>query len=204
MKSPLLCLFSLVLFFFSTGAFAGDQKVITVEQLSKSEVKVIGRLGVPLGEVATLEVTVFDGAELGGKYFDGKYLLKVTSVNGVTMKDPPIMQFSIRDFGKFNLSKKLAKGPFELYQIKHGRKTGSLSTEQINELKKGYIGKQFRLKAYETGGFQGIPSLPKEASVWADVGFSFSTSLVLLTDDKESQAAKPKSATSLQQQSKRG
>jgi hypothetical protein len=74
--------------------------------------------------------------------------------------------------------------------MKNGKRAASLTAAEIAELEKGYVGRSFRLVAYEAGGFSGIPSkLPDDIPIWADVSFHFSTSLTILRELGE----KPKS-----------
>jgi hypothetical protein len=50
------------------------------------------------------------------------------------------------------------------------------------------VGKKVRLAVYEVGSFDGIPNpLPPDVLLWADWGFQFSTSLIVLSErDAES------------------
>jgi hypothetical protein len=139
----------------------------------------IGALGLPLGTVAEIRVTVFAGRELRMKRYDGEYLLRVTHVNGNELSEPQFVEFGVPAF----LRKGLARTPHELYEIRHGRKAASLDDRQIERLERGYVGKEFKLTAYETGRFDGIPSnWPSDVPMWADHGFGFSTSLVVLAE----------------------
>lgn len=68
----------------------------------------------------------------------------------------------------------------------YGRKVGSLTGEESEKLKKGYVGRQYKLLVYEQGMFEGIPKGVPEP--WQDVGFGFRTHLVIL---KVLEAEKP-------------
>jgi hypothetical protein len=92
---------------------------------------------------------------------------------------PPVLEFSVPGF----VSVKLAGDHFGLYEIKTGNKASSLDTAQIRELEKDYVGQAVRLVVYETGGYSGSPTnLPDDVPRWADVGFGFFTSLVVLAE----------------------
>lgn len=153
------------------------RSAITLEQLKECDV--IGRLGVPLGMVVEIQAVVVAGRELRWKQFDGRYLIKIESVNGRQLDEPEITPFSARSFAHV----KLANDSFELYKMKTGKKATSLDSEEITELEKGYVGQRKKLVVYETGGFHGIPkNLPKDVPVWQDVGFGFSTDIVVLSE----------------------
>ena len=139
----------------------------------------IGALGLPLGTVAEIRATVVPGDDLRMKQYAGEYLLRVTHVDGRELAEPPVMEFGVPAFIRTGL----ARTDFELYELKHRRKAKELNDEQVRDLQRGYVGKAFKLAAYETGRFDGIPdNLPPDVPRWADHGFGFSTSLVVLAE----------------------
>jgi hypothetical protein len=132
----------------------------------------------PLGTVAEVRATVISGSELHDKGHQGSYLLRVTEVGGRAIERPANLEFTVPSF----VNVKLARGVFELYELKTGKKAGQLNSNRIAEIETGYVGKQLRLIVYETGGYSGIPrNLPPDVT-WQDHGFSFSTSLVVLAE----------------------
>ena len=141
---------------------------------------VIGKLDLPLGTPAEIEATLVNGRELMVKAYADTYLLRVVTVNGSKLKDPPLMEF----FAPTYTGVDLPNEAFGLYELKTGSKPHSLSSEQISKLEKGYIGTTVRLLVYETGGFSGRPNLPREVPQWQDHGFSFSTSLRVMIKRK--------------------
>lgn len=174
--SPIVACVALVFASISSGQEKPAETPITLEELNRRNV--VGNLGLPLGTAVEIEAEVVSGRGLGKEY-DSLYLLKVTHVDGKELTTPPLIQFSAPGFARV----KLANHTFALYELKHGTKTGSLDSAQIEELEKGYVGKKVRLVVYEVGRFDGIPDqLPKDMLVWADVGFHFSTSLIVLKE----------------------
>ena len=150
---------------------------ITLEELNRRNV--IGDLGLPLGTSAEIEAEVISGSSLRIKEYESQYLLKVTHVDGKRLHEPPLMRFYTPLFA----SAKLPNGPFALYEMRNGSKAKSLTDSQEAELEKGYVGKTFRLVAYEQGGFDGIPEkLPEDVPVWAGSVFHFSTFLTVLSE----------------------
>jgi len=148
---------------------------LTVTDLQ--ERPVIGRLSVPLGQVAEIEATVIAGRSLGAKQWASQYLLSVARVNGRTLPTPAIMEFDVPGF----LSLDLPSDPFELAELKTGERPRRLDNGQITELEAGYVGKVAHLYAYEIGSFNGIPdNLPPGTPPWAGVGFGFTSSLCVL------------------------
>lgn len=153
------------------------EKPITIAELNRRQV--VGDLGVPLGSAVEIRATVFAGSELNRKGYDSMYLLRVTHVDGKELEQPQLMEFSVPGFVRTDV----VNDPFDLYKMKMGQKASSLSSEQIAELEKGYVGKTVNLSVYEVGYFSGLPrNMPRGARVWQDRAFHFSTSLTVLVD----------------------
>ena len=149
-----------------------DKAPIPVSKLNENSV--IGLLGVPLGEVVSIQAVIVDGDSLRDKIHGGSYLLEVTSVNGVKLASEPVMEFSL----DHAMDVDLAVDSFELYLHTTGEDAKELSASQIESLKVGYVGKSVSLQVYETGEFSGMPeSLPDDGPIWAAPGFSFWTHL---------------------------
>ncbi len=158
---------------------AAKKQPIHVDELN--ERPVIGKLGVPLGTVTEIKAQIVAGDELRMKAYQGIYLLKVTHVAGVKLNKPPLLRFSVSPF----VDVSVASDHFDLYEMKNGKKAGSLESEQIKELEKGYVGKTVRLVVCEYGSFHGQPDkLPKDYPTLPDVGFHFSTSLDVVGEKK--------------------
>jgi hypothetical protein len=139
----------------------------------------VGVLGLPLGTVARIRAVVVAGRDLHDKGHSAQFLLRVTEVNGRELADQPLCEFGVPAF----LRKNLARTHDELYEMKHGKKAGELSGKQMEALERGYVGREFTLDAYETGGFSGIPkNMPDDVMQWQDRGFGFHTSLVVLAE----------------------
>ena len=154
---------------------ANNTRPLTVDDLQQNPV--IGKIGVPLGEVVWIEATVIAGRELRLKRYSGRYLLKVTSAKGKLLPEPQIMEFGVSGFSKV---KNLPNESFGLYKMRHGKKPKSLNSEQIKQLEQGYVGKKVALQVYETGVFSGIPKSLPEGMVWQDTGYGFFSHLVVV------------------------
>ncbi len=162
---------------------AAKKQSIHVDELN--ERPVIGKLGVPLGTVTEIKAQIVAGDELRMKEYQGIYLLKVTHVAGVKLNKPPLLRFSVSVPVRAFVGVSVASDHFGLYEMKNGKKAGSLDSEQIRELEKGYVGKTVRLVVYESGSFHGQPDkLPKDYPTPADTGFHFSTSLDVVGEKK--------------------
>ena len=97
------------------------------------------------------------------------------------MSAPQMMDFTVPSFVKVGL----ARDTFDLHEIKTGEKAGSLGSNQVEQLEKGYVGATRRLVVYEAGAFDGEPyNLPPDAPSWQDVRFGFTSSLVVLAERK--------------------
>jgi len=155
---------------------------LTVDELMQRPV--IGELGLPLGTATEIQAGIVSGDSLNEKGFELLYLLNVTHVGGKKLDRPRMLEFSVPGF----TGVKLANHTFGLYELKHGKKAGSLDSAQIKTLEQGYVGKTVRLVVYEVGDFSGVPhELPKDVPVWAGRTFHFSTSLVVLADRGKAQ-----------------
>ncbi|HPF38830.1 MAG TPA: hypothetical protein P5081_18500 [Phycisphaerae bacterium] len=140
---------------------------------------VIGSLGLPLGTVAEIRATIVDGDDLRMKAYQGAYLLRVTNVDGRPLEPSRVKEFSVPPF----IGVKLANDDFRLHKIKTGAEAKSLDANQVEDLKKGYVGKEVRLAVYETGAYSGMPrNLSDDVPVWQSTDFVFSTWLVILAD----------------------
>lgn len=162
------------------GGARNDVAPSTQPSLSSlTERPVVGALGVPLGTVTEIRARVVAGRELRAKAYEGAYLLRVMEVDGRPLAPPPVMEFHVPRF----VSVKLASDHFALHELKTGSATGRLDSARIGELEKDYVGKEMRLVVYEVGEYSGIPgNLPADVPVWADRGFGFRTSLVVLAE----------------------
>jgi len=127
-----------------------------------------------------MEATIVAGDD--SKRGAGRYFLKVDVADGIKLTDGPHMSFEVRARDGLGIPRHTV----ELYRFKHERDPEvDLSDEQVVELEKGFVGKQFKLYAYETGRFAGIPKpLPKGYFPWQDHGFMFVTELVVLGETK--------------------
>ncbi|MFA7235978.1 MAG: hypothetical protein WC058_03855 [Phycisphaeraceae bacterium] len=142
---------------------------------SLSEHPPIGELGLPLGTMAEIRATVV--GEGGASKTGRSYRLQVTEVNGQPLPQPVSLEFCKESF----IPVDIASEPFALYEMKHGKETGSLNESQIAELEKEYVGRRMHLLVYETGGYSGVArNMPEDLAIWQDHAFAFSTQLVIL------------------------
>lgn len=58
-------------------------------------VKIIGKTGVPLGEIIKISGTVIDGSTTGLKAYSSSKLLKVYKVNGIELDTPQIIEYDV-------------------------------------------------------------------------------------------------------------
>ncbi len=168
---------------FLIWSVAYPQRNPEAEPLSVSDLNkrpVIGELGIPFGKVVEIEATIISGSDLHTKEGQGEYLLQVSKVNGNDLKAKPIMEFRYRSF----LGVDLPNNEFQLKELKTGKRAGQVTSKEIAQLEKGYVGSTVKLVAYETGGFDGMPKMPRDIPVWQDHQFAFSSYLELLAKRK--------------------
>ena len=148
---------------------------LTTQDILRSEV--IGDLGVPLGTCVRVKATI--EAPRGVKANSLRYFLNITHVDGHELKKSVVRKFYLHFQHTENV--KLAIEPFGLYELLTGEKTGSLDSEEIAKLEKGYVGEEVELLIYESGRFDGIPKrLPEEIGIWQGTAFSFKTDVFVL------------------------
>jgi len=149
---------------------AEDRPADPIQQTTTADLTArppVGRLGLPLGTVAEVRATVVRGGDTYDKFDVGRYLLRVSHVNGRALSDQPLLIFYVGP-GRAGL----APNVYDLYELKHGAKVNSLDSGQVAELEAGYVGREVRLAAYETGRFGGVPR-NLEGAAWQDVAFGF-------------------------------
>ncbi|RXK60565.1 hypothetical protein ESA94_08845 [Lacibacter luteus] len=78
------------------------------------------------------------------------FLLKIIRIEDSVINDTLILPFK-------DETDELPSDDFELYELLHNKPTGSLSSDVIDSMKRNYVGKRFRIAAYETGEFAGLP-----------------------------------------------
>lgn len=151
-----------------------DRKSISVDELN--ELKIIGKLGIPLGQAVEMEATIISGSDTGLKMHGGNYLLKLQSVAGKSLTKSLVMMF--RGQGS---TAPFPRNVFELHKQKLAKEADVISDELLKQLEKDYVGTKVRFLGYESGGFGGIPNgLPKGYRRSAGTGFGFQSELVVL------------------------
>jgi hypothetical protein len=147
---------------------------IHVSDLESQRCEVVGRLGVPLGWAVRVEAVVVDGKSTGEKEFFSDYLLDIISINGRTQQVPLRMTFSDRTY-------QMPRNHFERYKDVEGHSTGTLDSETIDRINKGYVGNRYDLLIYEEGYFTGprLSLLPKDIMTGQGEGYGFNTSVCI-------------------------
>ncbi len=165
-----------ILLIFSFGHIAKSQKQPGLS--SKSDTSIITiktKLNIPFGTIATLQVEVYDGDSLQMKGYEGTYLFKVNSVNGKAINDSLLLTFT-------DETDELPNDDFSLYKLTYGNTEKSLTSTQVDKMKKKYVGKMFTLMAYETGHFTGMPNdYFNYRLIRADRSFHFEHYLVVVS-----------------------
>lgn len=162
---------------------------MSVRQLRDHNVEIIGDLGLPLGTAAELTAWIVSAKQPGSVGKDdgeGRYLLMVTHVNGRPLPTPIKLEFRAHHIRK----PALANNSFDLFELKKGRKAGSLGDADRQEIEQGYLNRTVTVTAYETGSFSGTPSnLP--GPLWQDRSYHFENYLIVtaLHDRAASNAA---------------
>lgn len=138
-------------------------------------------LDYPFGTLLTMEVLIVDGDEIQLKQYQGVYLLKIISIENKKVDNPIILTFR-DETGKF------PNDLFKLYKYLYGNDIGSITSKIQKEMKKRCVGKMFKVIAYETGEFIGIPDgYFQYQPIRQDTGFHFDNYLIIVADLTEPQ-----------------
>ncbi len=147
---------------------------LTLDDLDRRPI--IGRLGVPLGTLVCVDITVIRGDDLGTKADVGSYRVRVDRVQGKPVSPPLVMPF-IAMFTR----PKIPSDSAELPALRGGRVGDEPDPEKDEAVEARFIGRSFHFRAYEVGRFDGAPTnLP--AVYWQEHGFAF-VPLLLLVDN---------------------
>ncbi len=170
---------ALILFTSMIAVNKKEQDTTTIQSTDiGSTVKIIGQTGLELGTIAKIKCKIIDGESTHTKDNQGVFLLEIISVDGAAVSKYVEMNFE-------DESGKLPSTTTELYEYITGQKFRSANSDELTNLKKEYVGKEFEIIAYETGGFGGIPDkyFDYKPAV-ASRGYGFSTHLVVLQKDQ--------------------
>jgi len=158
-------------------ATAGKERILASDL--NGRYTVIGRLGVPLGTAVLIEGEIVSGADLNDKVHQSDYLLRVRKVGDQPLADPITMDFVCPPYAPAN--GEMPRDTFERYESVHHKKASRLYEDDIKALNEGYVGETFRILAYESGRFGGMPrDLPPDMPLWQDFGWHFHTCLEVL------------------------
>ena len=165
--------------------FSGKaQKLFDISFPKKAAVTSIQtKLKIPFGTIAKLEVEVCDGDSLKWKRYTACYLLKVNFINEKPVRHPLFLNF-IDD------SETLANDDNALSMLTYDKPIDSLTEFQFYEMKRKYVGKKFKVMAYETGKFTGTPdkyfdyspTIPGVPHIFQTHTFLFEHSLIVVSN----------------------
>ena len=148
-----------------------DHKTISVNDLS--ELKIIGKLGIPLGKLVEMRATIIEGE---GKMDSTRYFLKVTSIAGNPLKEPVVIRFCSFPRSPFPTN------CFELYEQKKKQKAGNITQEVRKALEKDYIGTEVQFLGFESGAFMGLPEGVPHPGTWQSPDFHFISELMIFSE----------------------
>lgn len=134
------------------------------------------KLPVPFGTLVKLKIEIVDGNELNDKGHQSSYLFRVKSVDSIILSSPILIEFK-------DEAGNLPNNDFELYKYLYDKTARTISSSESEKMKKQYVGKEFNIVAYETGGFTGIPDGYFEyQELRQDYGFHFRQYLIVVAD----------------------
>lgn len=164
----------LLLILFSTTLSAYLPKKERKDRSLQQQASVKERLHYPFGTILKIDVEIVDGDELHLKGRGGKYLFKIVRIEDSILNDPLLIPFE-DETGLFPTN------DFELYEHLNGKTTGSISSDEAAKMKQHYAGKRFRIAAYESGKFTGLPDGYNEyLDERTDKNFHFENYLIVI------------------------
>ena len=150
--------------------------ITTLGQVAGKSIQIKPLLTLPFGKIAKMNIEIIDGDKLDDKGYEGAYLFKIKTVDSLKLAKPVIIEFK-DETGKFPADE------FQLYKYLYGHETGSLSSDTIKLMEKEYVGKNFTIVAYETGGFSGVPdNYFNYQPIRQDHGFYFCHYLIVVAN----------------------
>lgn len=136
----------------------------------------IGALGLQPGTIVHVRGSIVDGDETGYRAHMGSYLLRVEKIEGQPVKDEIVLSFEDRTGTVPNTD-------FKLNELVHGKTTGVITHEELQALKKQFVGKTLDLVLYETGHFIGFPQGYFDYQpLQSGTGFHFENYLVIISN----------------------
>jgi hypothetical protein len=146
------------------------------QDIKKSKYIVKEQLSVPFGTLVKMNIEIVDGEEAHDKGLQSSFLIRIKSVDSITLAKPLLIEFK-DETGKFPTDE------FELYKYLNSKDTVTLSSDTSDQIKKRYVGKKFKVVAYETGEFTGVPDgYFKYQEVRQDYGFCFRHYIIIVAD----------------------
>lgn len=173
---------SVIILFILSVPILGQVKQVLRDSLETIKPNMVSStLDYPFGTLLTMEVLLVNGDDTRLKQYQGAYLLKIVSIENKKVNNPITLVFR-DETGKF------PNDLFKLYKYLYGKDIGSITSDIQEKIEKRYIGKTFRVIAYETGGFVGIPDgYFKYQPIRQDTGFHFDNYLIIVADLTEPQ-----------------
>lgn len=99
MKTLACWIVGLALLAYPVFLVGGEAMKVDAAAIAAGKVEIVGRLGVPLGRLCTVEASVEDGSHTRMKALDGVVLLRVTKVNDKVLAKPVTFRFSEYESG---------------------------------------------------------------------------------------------------------
>jgi hypothetical protein len=165
----------LILVYITTFAlFACSSKTQFQSQIVQPHAVVKERLNHPFGTILKMDVEIFDGDSTYEKGNSGNYFMKILRIEDSVITDTIILPFK-DETGNFPVDN------FSLYKKLNGKEPGSLASIEIDKIKHQYVEKRFRIAAYESGEFAGLPNgFNDYQEERADKSFHFKNYLVVI------------------------
>lgn len=165
-----LIIFSII----AVALFACSSKSEPQSQMLQPHISVKERLNHPFGTILKMDIEIFDGDSTYEKGNSGNYFMRILRIEDSVISDTIILPFQ-DERGSFPAD------DFSLYKKLYHKETGTLTSIEINKMKLQYVKKRFRIAAYESGEFTGLPNgYNNYQEERADKGFHFKNYLVVI------------------------
>ena len=163
----------LVFFFLAISTAAVPQDSL---KLSPSTTE---KLDHPYGTIVTLQVEIVDGDLLKDLLHSGFFLFRIKAINDTILTHPILMEFRDRTFLD---SAHLPNDIIQLYDYMYGidSSLSARSSQNTLLLKSKYVGREFTVVGYESGGFTGSPLGIWKYQIVTNVPFHFKHFFIII------------------------
>lgn len=169
-RTRIVAVAALILAAVSCSVRAGEAQRIEFADLASGKVQIVGRLGVPIGQVVRVEATIVSADKVwpDSKIFQDSYLLSIHSIDGRPVKDLETT-FQVHNWAEKHLFR---SGSDLKDELRSGFKREPTAAEIAKLESKVLSGRKRTFLVYEVVALDGVPeNMSSEVIPWAGTSF---------------------------------